>query len=70
VLGYPLTPLGFIVPVALIVLLRCVSDPVRSGIGLAIVMLGLPAYEAFLLRPSRADVEEQHTGPPSPRARP
>ena len=45
--GFPLTPLGFIIPVALIVVMRVIGDPIRSGIGMGIVALGLPAYEVF-----------------------
>lgn len=55
--GFPLTPLGFIIPVALIVVLRLAGDPIRSGIGMAIVALGLPAYKFFLRTPSRKVTE-------------
>lgn len=55
--GYPITPLGFIVPTALVVLLQAMNDPLRSGGGLAIVALGLPAYRiAFRRGAPRAPV--------------
>ena len=43
--GHPVTPLGFLIPVAAVVLLQVVNDPVRTGLGLGIVALGLPVYE-------------------------
>lgn len=66
VLGYPLTPLGFIVPVALIVVMRLVGDPIRSGIGMGMVALGLPIYEIFLRGPTRLAAPDVHSeSPPS-----
>jgi basic amino acid/polyamine antiporter, APA family len=62
--GYPLTPLGFIVPVALIVVMRLVGDPIRSGIGMGIVAVGLPFYEIFLRGPSRIAAEENRSASP------
>lgn len=48
--GSPITPLGFIVPTTLVVVLQVMNDPLRSGGGLAIVALGLPAYQIAIHR--------------------
>jgi APA family basic amino acid/polyamine antiporter len=40
--GYPVSPLLFLVPVVLVISLRISRDPVRSLIGLAVVVLGIP----------------------------
>jgi APA family basic amino acid/polyamine antiporter len=50
--GYPFTPMGFLIPVVLVILLATVSNPLRTGVGTAIVLLGLPVY-ALLLRGGR-----------------
>ena len=42
--AYPLTPIAFIVAAGALVVNTVVSQPVRAGIGLAIVFLGAPAY--------------------------
>jgi APA family basic amino acid/polyamine antiporter len=42
--GYPLTPILFIVAALVIVLNTVISQPVQSLIGLAIALLGIPAY--------------------------
>ncbi|OJW20885.1 MAG: hypothetical protein BGO49_29195 [Planctomycetales bacterium 71-10] len=46
--GHPFTPLGFIVPAVAIVAMQVASDPIRSGVGLGIVALGVPAAGLFL----------------------
>ena len=46
--GYPFTPLGFLIPVALVMILATVSNPLRTGLGAGIVVLGLPVYALFL----------------------
>jgi APA family basic amino acid/polyamine antiporter len=41
-LGYPITPLLFLVPVVTVILLRTARDPIHSLAGLAVVILGIP----------------------------
>jgi APA family basic amino acid/polyamine antiporter len=40
--GYPISPLLFLIPVLIVILLRIARDPVRSSIGLLVVLLGIP----------------------------
>ena len=40
--GYPLTPLLFLIPIVTVIVLQIARDPVRSSIGLAVVLLGIP----------------------------
>jgi APA family basic amino acid/polyamine antiporter len=40
--GYPVTPLLLIVPVLIVIVFQSVNDPLRAGIGLGVVMAGLP----------------------------
>jgi APA family basic amino acid/polyamine antiporter len=42
--GYPLTPLLFVASAAAIVINTIVSQPVRAAIGIAILLLGVPAF--------------------------
>jgi basic amino acid/polyamine antiporter, APA family len=42
--GYPVTPLVFVVAAAALALNTIVTQPTRAGIGIAIVLLGTPAY--------------------------
>ena len=42
--GYPLTPVLFVASAVAIVLNTIVSQPVRAAIGIAIVLLGVPAF--------------------------
>ena len=39
---YPLSPLLFLIPIVTVILLRIARDPVRSSIGLLVVLLGIP----------------------------
>jgi basic amino acid/polyamine antiporter, APA family len=50
--GYPFTPLGFLIPVAMVIVLATASSPLQTGIGAGIVLLGLPVY-AVLVRGGR-----------------
>jgi APA family basic amino acid/polyamine antiporter len=51
--GYPLTPLLFIFPLALVLVLLALDSPLRAGVGVAIVVLGLPVYQILVRRRSR-----------------
>jgi basic amino acid/polyamine antiporter, APA family len=42
--GYPVTPLLFVVAAAALALNTIVTQPTRAGVGIAIVLLGAPAY--------------------------
>jgi APA family basic amino acid/polyamine antiporter len=42
--GYPVTPFFFILAAAALVLNTIVTQPARAGIGLGIVLVGVPAY--------------------------
>ena len=42
--GYPVTPLLFVASAAALVLNTIASQPKRAGIGLAVVLSGVPAY--------------------------
>ena len=45
--GYPFTPLGFLIPVTLVIFLATASSPLQTGIGAGIMALGLPVYSIF-----------------------
>jgi APA family basic amino acid/polyamine antiporter len=53
--GYPLSPLLFLIPVLIVILLRIARDPIRSSIGLLVVLLGVPF--ANWIASSRADTK-------------
>ncbi len=55
--GYPWIPIVFVVSSAAIVLNQIISDPVESGFGLGLVLIGLPAY-ALWIRTNR--VRKEH----------
>jgi APA family basic amino acid/polyamine antiporter len=40
--GYPVSPLLFLVPILIVIVLRIIGDPLRSSIGLLVVALGVP----------------------------
>jgi APA family basic amino acid/polyamine antiporter len=42
--GYPVTPLLFLIPVAVLLVLLAASDPLRASIGVGVVLLGVPVY--------------------------
>ncbi len=46
-LGYPLVPLLFILVAAWLVINTITTNPIESGIGLALIALGLPVYYYF-----------------------
>jgi APA family basic amino acid/polyamine antiporter len=60
--GYPLTPLAFLVPVGLVLVLLLVGRPKQSLLGLGVVALGLPV--SWLLVPRRSRLREYPPEPP------
>jgi basic amino acid/polyamine antiporter, APA family len=60
--GYPLSPLLFLIPILTVIVLRIASDPVRSSIGLLVMLLGIPCA-SFVLSPRRSaaasDLDQQ-----------
>ncbi|AMV38369.1 APC family permease [Planctomyces sp. SH-PL62] len=63
--GYPLTPLGFIVPAAVVLAMQVAADPIRSGIGMAIVAVGVPIHEYFVRGSSAPFAKEVPSVSPS-----
>jgi APA family basic amino acid/polyamine antiporter len=47
---HPIPPLLFLVPTAVLLVLLAMNQPKHAGIGLAVVMLGLPAYHLVFAR--------------------
>jgi basic amino acid/polyamine antiporter, APA family len=54
--GYPLSPLLFLVPVLAVILLRIARDPIRSSLGLLVVLLGIP-FASWTLSVHRAEAK-------------
>jgi APA family basic amino acid/polyamine antiporter len=54
--GYPISPLLFLIPVLIVILLRIARDPVRSSIGLLVVLLGIP-FAGWISSDRRAEVK-------------
>jgi APA family basic amino acid/polyamine antiporter len=50
--GYPVTPVLFIMLVGGIALMVAVNRPLQAAAGLALVLIGLPAYRMFAARPT------------------
>ena len=48
--GYPVTPLLFLVPAAILLVLLTIRDPLRAGTGVAVVALGIPVYRLVFRR--------------------
>jgi len=62
VLGYPLTPILFIVAAVALVLNTIITQPTRAAVGLGVVMLGAPAYLIWNAKRStykRMELEEE-----------
>lgn len=57
-LGYPLVPLLFILVAAWLVINTITTNPVESGIGLALIALGLPVYFYFKWKQARVVAED------------
>lgn len=51
--GYPVTPLLFLVPVAVLLVLLALKDPVRALLGMGVVALGVPVYFLVFRRGKR-----------------
>jgi APA family basic amino acid/polyamine antiporter len=54
---YPLPPILFLVHTAALLALLAMGDPLHAGIGLGVVLLGIPAYELFFARRGTASAE-------------
>lgn len=50
--GYPATPLGFLLLLGLLLLLLGTGRPVQAGLGVGVMLLGVPVYR-FWVRPRR-----------------
>lgn len=48
--GYPITPLIFLVPTSVILVLLAVENPRQSFLGMAVVAIGLPVYQIAFRR--------------------
>ena len=57
---YPLSPLLFLIPIVTVILLRIARDPVRSSIGLAVVLLGIP-FAGWALSGRRPAVKSERS---------
>jgi APA family basic amino acid/polyamine antiporter len=45
--GYPFTPMGFLIPVVLVIVLAAADRPIQTAAGVGMVLLGLPVYAIF-----------------------
>jgi basic amino acid/polyamine antiporter, APA family len=57
--GYPVTPLVFLVLVALMLALVGARSPRGALLGVAVVLAGLPVYEIFRRRLASANAEKR-----------
>jgi basic amino acid/polyamine antiporter, APA family len=53
--GYPLTPLAFLTLVGLLLAAVAAHSPRETGLGILVVLAGLPAYALFRRRPPEAE---------------
>lgn len=53
--GYPITPLLFVIAAAALALNTIITQPMRAGIGLGIVLLGAPAFLMWRKKPGTID---------------
>ena len=56
--GYPVTLLLALVPILIVIVLQTLRDPRRAGIGLSVVVLGVPVSAWVLSRRQPADEGE------------
>jgi basic amino acid/polyamine antiporter, APA family len=54
--GFPFSPLLFLVPIVLLIVMKIVRDPLRTSIGFFILLLGVPV-SVWVLRPHRPVVQ-------------
>jgi APA family basic amino acid/polyamine antiporter len=52
--GHPITTLAALVPILAVIVLQSLRDPVRAAIGIAVVLLGVPAFALVRTRPRPA----------------
>jgi APA family basic amino acid/polyamine antiporter len=50
--GFPISPLLFLVPIIILIVLRVLRDPVRSSIGFVVLLLGVPVSGWIVARRS------------------
>jgi APA family basic amino acid/polyamine antiporter len=55
--GYPVTPLAFLVPVAALLVLLAMGNPLRTLLGTGIVLLGIPAFALTARRAAAATTD-------------
>jgi APA family basic amino acid/polyamine antiporter len=67
--GYPISPLLFLVPILVVIVLRILGDPWRASIGLLVVVLGVPVCEGALAQRRLAARTAEDTSPPAPDGR-
>ena len=59
-LGFPISPLLFLVPIVVLIVMKIVRDPLRTSIGFFILLLGVPV-SIWVLSPRRSVVETAHS---------
>jgi basic amino acid/polyamine antiporter, APA family len=57
--GFPISPLLFLVPVVVLIVMKIMRDPLRTSIGFFILLLGVPV-SIWVLGPRRPVVETAH----------
>jgi APA family basic amino acid/polyamine antiporter len=60
VVGYPITPLVFLLPTALLLALLAIGNPLRTAVGMTMVVLGIPTYH-LVFRGRQAGVDPRRT---------
>jgi APA family basic amino acid/polyamine antiporter len=57
--GFPVSPLLFLVPVVVLIVMKIMRDPLRTSVGFFILLLGVPV-SIWVLGPRRPVVETAH----------